>query len=70
MRSWMSVWEMRTEEVDMSLKFPHPMSASVDHIIPLSLPGATDTKANVRLAHLGENVARGNRVDWSPDVAS
>ena len=58
------------EGVDMALKFPHPMSASVDHIIPLSLPGATDTKGNVRLAHLGENVARGNRVDWSPDVAS
>ena len=47
--------------VNMSLKHPHPRSASVDHIIPLSHPGATDTKVNVRLAHLGENVARGNR---------
>ncbi len=58
------------EEVDMTLKHPHPESASVDHILPLSLPGATDLKTNVRLAHLGENLARGNRVDWVPDVAS
>lgn len=48
-------------KVDMALKHPHPRSASIDHITPLSHPGATDTKVNVRLAHLGENVARGNR---------
>lgn len=48
------------EPVDMSLKYPHPRSASIDHFIPLSL-GGDDTRANVYLAHLGENLARGNR---------
>lgn len=50
-------------KVDMALKFPHPRSPSVDHIIPLS-KGGDDTKANVRLAHWGENLMRGNRADW------
>lgn len=49
--------------VDMGLKFPHRESASVDHVVPLSL-GGDDTRPNVRLAHLGENVSRGNRVDY------
>ena len=43
----------------MGLKYPHSRSASVDHIVPLSL-GGSDMRTNVRLAHLGENVARGN----------
>lgn len=55
-------------KVNMSLKYPHPRSASVDHIIPLSHPGATDTKVNVRLAHLGENLARGNRAGWEQQL--
>lgn len=51
------------EPVDMSLRHPDSRSASVDHVVPLSL-GGDDLKSNVRLAHLGENLARGNRVDW------
>jgi 5-methylcytosine-specific restriction endonuclease McrA len=31
--------------------FPHPLSASIDHIVPLSRGGA-HTKDNVQLAHL------------------
>lgn len=54
-------------EVDMALKYPHPRSASVDHIIPLS-KGGSDLKSNVRLAHLGENVARGNRTEWEQEL--
>lgn len=46
--------------VDMSIRWPDLRSASVDHVVPISL-GGDDTRANVRLAHLGENVARGNR---------
>lgn len=49
-------------KVDMDLKYPHSLSASIDHIVPLSL-GGTDLRTNVRLAHLGENVARGNRCE-------
>jgi hypothetical protein len=39
---------------------PHPKSRSIDHIVPLS-EGGDDTAANKRAAHLGCNMARGNR---------
>jgi hypothetical protein len=39
------------------VKYPHPRSKSIDHIVPLSL-GGDDTAANKRAAHLGCNTAR------------
>lgn len=39
--------------------WPHPLSASLDHVIPLSLDGE-HTPENVRLAHLRCNVEKGN----------
>ena len=48
------------KRVNMKLQWPHPMSPSLDHIVPLSLGGPHDP-ANVRLAHLVCNTARGNR---------
>lgn len=39
---------------------PHPLSPSIDHIIPISKGGA-HSYANVQLAHLSCNVAKGNR---------
>lgn len=39
------------KKVDKRLRHPHPMSKSLDHIIPLSR-GGTHTKNNVQLAHL------------------
>lgn len=38
------------EEVDKELKFPEPLSATVDHIIPSAL-GGSDDRSNLRLAH-------------------
>lgn len=38
--------------VDKELKYPHPMSASVDHIIPLEKGGHPSDLANLQLAHL------------------
>lgn len=42
------------KQVDPDLQYPHPMSASLDHVIPLAR-GGTHTFKNVQLAHLGCN---------------
>lgn len=49
-----------SQAVDPALTSPEPMSASIDHIVPVSL-GGNHTRANVRLAHLRCNTKRGNR---------
>lgn len=49
------------KRVDKKLKNRHPMSASLDHIVPLS-KGGTHTYNNVQLAHLGCNVSKGNNL--------
>lgn len=48
--------------VDPTLEHPHPLSASLDHVIPVSL-GGDHTRANTRCTHLTCNVRRGNRPD-------
>lgn len=48
------------KSVPQSLTWPHPLSPTIDHIVPLSKKG-THTRANVRTAHLSCNSARGNR---------
>lgn len=45
------------EPIDMTLKFPEPMSPSVDHIIPHAL-GGTNERSNLRSAHLDCNRRR------------
>ncbi len=37
--------------IDMSLKAPHPMSACIDHIIPVSKGGHPSDIDNLQLAH-------------------
>ena len=49
-----------TKRVDNRLKYPHPMSASLDHVAPLSRGGG-HTYANTQLAHLPCNLAKGDR---------
>lgn len=47
--------------VRMEVRFPDPLSPSLDHIIPVAL-GGSHTKANLRLTHLRCNVSAGWRV--------
>lgn len=49
------------DPIDFSLAFPHPLSKSVDHIIPLSKGGPHDP-SNCQLAHLICNTAKGAKV--------
>jgi hypothetical protein len=58
--SW--ICQLCNEPVDKTLKYPNLMSASLDHILPVSLGGA-HTTVNVQLAHLGCNISKGNRVE-------
>ncbi len=38
--------------VDFSLKFPHPLSPCIDHIIPVSKGGHPSELGNLQLAHM------------------
>lgn len=46
--------------IGKTFKWPHPRSASIDHIVPIS-EGGEDTAGNKRAAHLGCNGGRCNR---------
>lgn len=50
-------------KVNPVLTHPHPRSASLDHIVPLSpLWGGTHTLSNVQLAHLSCNMKKSDRI--------
>lgn len=46
--------------IDKSLRWPHPMSFSIDHIVPLSQGGSEFDRHNLRPAHLLCNQRRGD----------
>lgn len=48
-------------QIDPAAKLPNQMSASIDHIIPIS-KGGTHERANVQAAHLLCNVSKGAKV--------
>lgn len=54
-------------KVRMDLRYPHPRSASVDHIAPISWGGG-DIPSNVQLAHLDCNRNKGARVEWAQEA--
>lgn len=47
--------------IDPEVAWPDPMSASVDHVVPLALGGA-HSMINVQSAHLSCNSSKGDRV--------
>lgn len=54
--------------VDRRLRHPDPMSASLDHVTPVS-HGGDHTRANTRCSHLVCNTRRGNRAEEAARVA-
>jgi len=48
------------QPVRSDAKFPHPLSPSADHIVPLSL-GGPHAAENLQLTHLVCNIRKGNR---------
>lgn len=47
--------------VDKTLKYPHPLSACIDHIIPIDQGGHPSDMQNLQLAHWTCNRQKGNR---------
>lgn len=60
--AWRDGWtcHLCDKPVDPALSYPDPMSASRDHVLPISL-GGIDEAENVRLAHWICNSRRGAR---------
>ena len=53
--------------VDRDLKYPDPLSPSLDHIIPLSR-GGSHTRDNVQLAHLNCNCLKQDKLEHDGDI--
>ncbi len=62
--------------VDKSLKYPHPMSATIDHIIPINQGGHPSDLANLQLAHFCCNRQKSDKLSGqrqftkAPEVVS
>jgi 5-methylcytosine-specific restriction endonuclease McrA len=50
-----------SRKIPKDKKVPHPLAATLDHIIPMSKPGGHHLYINVRAAHFSCNSKRGNR---------
>ena len=48
--------------VDFSLKHPDPMSATIDHIIPIGRGGHPSDIGNMQLAHFACNRSKGTKL--------
>ncbi|MBR1750834.1 MAG: HNH endonuclease, partial [Ruminococcus sp.] len=62
--------------VDFTLKFPHPLSRTVDHIIPVAKGGHPSDIANLQLAHLccnrfkSDKLVEKQQFDQAPELIS
>lgn len=55
--------------VDFRLKFPHPLSPCIDHIIPVSKGGHPSDLSNLQLAHMCCNREKSDKLVASRDVS-
>ena len=56
--------------VDFSIKFPHPMSACIDHIIPVSKGGHPSDIGNMQLAHMHCNRDKSDKIPGRQDFSA
>ena len=56
--------------VDFSLKFPHPLSPCIDHIIPVSKGGHPSVLANLQLAHMACNRLKSDKLTPAREVST
>lgn len=56
------------QQVDMSLKSPHPMAPCVDHIIPIAKGGHPSSLDNLQLAHWKCNRDKSDKVFRNQEV--
>lgn len=52
--------------VDFSLKYPDPMSATIDHIIPVAKNGHPSSLENLQLSHLVCNRQKSDKIFKNP----
>ena len=50
------------QEVDKTIPYPHPMSPTIDHIIPISKGGHPSALENLQLAHRWCNRQKSNKL--------
>lgn len=55
--------------VDKSLKFPHPLSPCIDHIIPVDKGGHPSDISNLQLAHLCCNRKKSDKLVQSVNTS-
>ena len=58
------------QPVDKSLRFPHPMSPTVDHIIPIDRGGHPSAIENLQLAHFACNRQKSDRLQCGQQGAN
>ena len=56
--------------VDFSYKWPHPLSACIDHIIPVDKGGHPSDIDNLQLAHMTCNRQKSDRLLKEPKTAA
>lgn len=58
---WTGFCALCDESMDRDLRFPHPESKSIDHIVPVAR-GGTHEQSNLQWAHLNCNQVKGVRL--------
>lgn len=57
-------------EVNFRLKWPHPMSACIDHIIPVAKGGHPSDINNMQLAHMSCNRQKSDKLTPTREVST